>query len=71
METKIPHFAQTTEALNEIKAALDYLQQTLQNKNTDIIRLKEATNRSISRIDQLIQTLNSSQEKDGSSNNHN
>ena len=64
METEISRFKETAEALNEIDAALNELQRAFEN----ISRLKETAARSVARIDELINKLNTAREQNGTSN---
>lgn len=68
METEISRFKETAEALNEIDAALNELQRAFENKRENISRLKETAARSVARIDELINHLNTAREQNGTSN---
>ena len=68
METEISRFKETAEALNEIDAALNELQRAFENKRENVSRLKETAARSVARIDELINTLNTAREQNGTSN---
>lgn len=68
METEISRFKETAEALNEIDAALNELQQAIENKRENVSRLKETAARSVARIDELINKLNTAREQNGTSN---
>ena len=68
METEISRFKETAEALNEIDAALNELQRAFENKRENVSRLKETAARSVARIDELINKLNTAREHNGTSN---
>lgn len=68
METEISRFKETAEALNEIDAALNELQRAFENKRENGSRLKETAARSVARIDELINKLNTAREQNGTSN---
>ena len=68
METEISRFKETAEALNEIDAALNELQRAFENKRENVSRLKETAARSVARIDELINKLNTAREQNGTSN---
>ena len=68
METEISRFKDTAEALNEIDAALNELQRAFENKRENVSRLKETAARSVARIDELINKLNTAREQNGTSN---
>ena len=68
METEISRFKETAEALNEIDAALNALQRAFENKRENVSRLKETAARSVARIDELINKLNTAREQNGTSN---
>ena len=68
METEISRFKETAEALNEIDAALIELQRAFENKRENVSRLKETAARSVARIDELINKLNTAREQNGTSN---
>ena len=68
METEISRFKVTAEALNEIDAALNELQRAFENKRENVSRLKETAARSVARIDELINKLNTAREQNGTSN---
>lgn len=68
METEISRFKKTAEALNEIDAALNELQRAFENKRENVSRLKETAARSVARIDELINKLNTAREQNGTSN---
>ena len=68
METEISRFKETAEALNEIDAALNELQRAFENKRENVSRLKETAARSVARIDELINNLNTAREQNGTSN---
>ena len=61
-------FKETAEALNEIDAALNELQRAFENKRENVSRLKETAARSVARIDELINKLNTAREQNGTSN---
>ena len=67
METEISRFKETAEALNEIDAALNELQRAFENKRENVSRLKETAARSVARIDELINKLNTAREQNGTS----
>ena len=67
METEISRFKETAEALNEIDAALNELQRAFENKRENVSRLKETAARSVARIDELINHLNTAREQNGTS----
>ena len=68
METEISRFKETAEALSEIDAALNELQRAFENKRENVSRLKETAARSVARIDELINKLNTAREQNGTSN---
>lgn len=68
METEISRFKETAEALNEIDAALNELQRAFENKRENVSRLKETAARSVARIDELINKLNTAREQNDTSN---
>ena len=68
METEISRFKETAEALNEIDAALNELQRAFEHKRENVSRLKETAARSVARIDELINKLNTAREQNGTSN---
>lgn len=68
METEISRFKETAEALNEIDAALNELQRAFENKRENVSCLKETAARSVARIDELINKLNTAREQNGTSN---
>ena len=68
METEISRFKETAEALNEIDAALNELQRAFENKRENVSRLKDTAARSVARIDELINKLNTAREQNGTSN---
>ena len=68
METEISRFKETAEALNEIDAALNELQRAFENKRENVSRLKETAARSVARLDELINKLNTAREQNGTSN---
>ena len=68
METEISRFKETAEALNDIDAALNELQRAFENKRENVSRLKETAARSVARIDELINKLNTAREQNGTSN---
>ena len=68
METEISRFKETAEALNEIDAALNELQRAFENKRENVSRLKETAARSVARIDELINKLNTARAQNGTSN---
>lgn len=68
METEISRFKETAEALNEIDAALNEMQRAFENKRENVSRLKETAARSVARIDELINKLNTAREQNGTSN---
>ena len=68
MEIEISRFKETAEALNEIDAALNELQRAFENKRENVSRLKETAARSVARIDELINKLNTAREQNGTSN---
>ncbi len=71
METEISRFKETAEALNEIDSALNELQRVFENKRENICRLKETAVRSVSRIDKLINQLNTARQQNGTGNSNN
>ncbi len=70
MAKEISDFKQTAEALNEIDAAIEELQLALSRKRESTGELKETARRSVARIDELINKLNTVLE-DGSGNGNN